>query len=462
MSSTNRRGFLRHAGLASCLGSPFLSHFATPSIGRAARRNKRPRVAAIFTVLRFRSHAYNILENFLGPYYFNGKLTDPGVDVVSFYADQFPEDDMAREVSKRFEIPLYASINDAMCVGGRNLDVDAALLIGEHGDYSYNAVGQHLYPRKRFFDEAVAVMRRAVRYIPIFNDKHLSYRWDWAKEMYDTARRHKMPLLAGSSVPLAQRKPPLELPNRSQIEEAVSIHGGGLESYDFHAFEVLQSIVESRAGGETGVAKIELLYGEELERARESGRWSHDLVDAAMAAENAMRAKRQPRPSSGVFRTNQKQPAKVPPRPNGPHAIAIEYKDGLRATVLKIGSSADRWNFACRLNCETKPRATAYFNSPWGNRGLFKALSHAIQQQFILGIEPYPAERTLLTTGMVEATMRSFERKGQPIETPHLNIAYQAKPWNEFRETGHTWNTITVETPQPTTFQPRSFAEFER
>ncbi|MBC8354375.1 MAG: hypothetical protein H8E66_20460 [Planctomycetes bacterium] len=459
MQSTNRRYFLRQAGAATCLGGPVLCNGTMSSPTLAAADAKRPRVAAIFTVLRFRSHAYNILENFLGPYYFNGKLIDPEVDVVSFYADQFPEDDMTREVAQRFDIPLYGSIDKALCVGGKNLDVDAVLLIGEHGDYPYNARGQHLYPRKRFFDESVAVMRRANRFVPLFNDKHLSYRWDWAKEMYDTAREHQMPLLAGSSVPLAQRKPPLDLPAESQIEEAVSIHGGGLESYDFHALEVLQSIVESRQGGETGVVKIELLYGEKLKRARAQGRWSQDLVDAAMDAEQAMHAKRQSRPSTGVFKA--KPNLNPPPRPEGPHAIAIEYKDGLRATVLTTGGSSDRWNFACRLRGETKPRATAYFNSPWGNRGLFKALSHAIQQHFIRGVEPYPAERTLLTTGMVEAVMRSFEKRGQPIETPHLEIAYQPKPWKQFRESGLTWDIITTETPQPATFQPRSFAELQ-
>src|SRR4051794_10185422 len=65
----------------------------------------RPRVAALFTELRLRSHAYNILENFFAPYLFNGELVDPGVDMASFYADQFPDSDLAREVSQRFKAP---------------------------------------------------------------------------------------------------------------------------------------------------------------------------------------------------------------------------------------------------------------------------------------------------------------------------------------------------------------------
>ena len=64
--------------------------------------------------------------------------------------------------------------------------------------------------------------------VPLFNDKHFSYRWDWAQEMYDTAREHGMPLMAGSSVPLGQRLPLLESPAGAEIETALSVHGGGV------------------------------------------------------------------------------------------------------------------------------------------------------------------------------------------------------------------------------------------
>lgn len=453
VSGYSRRRFLTQT---AGLGSVLLASRA--ALGQAA--TPRPKVAAIFTVLRFRSHAYNILENFLGPYYFNGQLTDPGVDIVAFYADQFPTDDMAREVSQRFEIPLFDSIDAALCLGRERLAVDGVLSIAEHGDYPFNERGQQLYPRKSFFDQSLAVMKRSDRFVPYFNDKHLSYRWDWAREMYDTAREHKMPLMAGSSVPLAQRIPPLELPPGSKIEEAVSIHGGGLESYDFHGLEVLQSIVESRRGGETGISRVQLFIGERFEQARAQGRWSQELVDRAMQSEEQMQATRQPRPTTGVF-TAQPEPVAAArrPRPTGPHAIEVTYKDGLKATVLTVGSTSDRWNFACRLHGESEPHATAYFNSPWGNRGLFKALSHAIQHLFIHAQEPYPAERTLLTTGATEAVMQSYEADGEPIETPHLHIAYQPKDWQAMRELGQTWNIITADTPQPTEFAPRPFKE---
>ena len=245
----------------------------------------RPKVAVVFTAFAYRLHAHVLLENFLQPYLFNGQKTDPGVDVVSFYAAQFPKDDMARDVAKQFNIPIYPTIAESLCLGGQKLAVDAVLLIGEHGDYPENEKGQQQYPRKEFFDEIVAVFERSGRVAPVFNDKHLSYRWDWAKEMYDTAQRLRIPFMAGSSVPLAERRPPLELPAGAKMLDAVSIHGGPPERYGFHALEVLQSFVEARAGGETGIAKVQFLEGDALWKAADAGLWSPQLAEVAMAAE---------------------------------------------------------------------------------------------------------------------------------------------------------------------------------
>ena len=342
-------------------------------------------------------------------------------------------------------------------MGGKEFAVDAVLSIGEHGDYPYNKLGQKKYPRKRFFDEITRPMIASKKTAPIFNDKHLSYRWDWAKQMYDTTRKHGIPFQAGSSVPLAQRIPAISLPNYAEITEAVSIHGGGFETYDFHGLEVLQSFVEHRKGGETGIAEVELLNGSTLKQAIRTGRISQSLIDAAMQAESSAKLTRRPYP--GRSKSKKTKPVKRKPvpnlkRPKGPHAIAIIYNDGFRATVLTVGSSSNRWNFACRLKGEKSPRATALFNGPWGNRCLFKALSHSIQHLFKTGKQPYSVERTLLVTGALDAAVRSFHVGMKPVKTPHLNITYRPIDFRAMRETGASWRKITVKTPQPLEFSP--------
>ena len=54
-SSFSRREFLGQSALAA--GA---SLTAWPSLAADKRKSKRPRIAAIFTVLRLRSHAYNL------------------------------------------------------------------------------------------------------------------------------------------------------------------------------------------------------------------------------------------------------------------------------------------------------------------------------------------------------------------------------------------------------------------
>jgi hypothetical protein len=440
----------RHAATIASRRTWLTSVTATAGILAArasAQQPARPKIAAIFTELRFRSHAYNFLINLMGRYLFRGQPVVSGVEVVSFYADQFPMGDMTRDASRRFGVPLYATIAEALCLGGQSLAVDGVLLIGEHGEYPMNDLGQRMYPRKEFFDQIVAVMKKSGRFVPIFNDKHLSYRWDWAKAMYDEAKTLGIPLMAGSSVPLAQRVPPLDLPAGTVVEEAVSIHGGGIESYDFHALEVMQSFIESRRGGETGVSKVQLLTGDAFQAALKQNRWSTKLVEAAKQAEKRAGFERQPRPGTTVTR----------PSDNPRHALLVTYKDGTRGTVVCIGSTADRWNFACQVQGKQEPLATALYNGPWGNLNLFTALSNATVHFFRTGKSPYPVERTLLVSGILDAAMHSHKAGGQEVATPHLEFAYQPQDFSAFRETGESWRIITKDTQQPTDFQPYQY-----
>ncbi|MAT16447.1 MAG: hypothetical protein CMJ46_14385 [Planctomyces sp.] len=423
----SRRDFLKQGTLAAAAG------FLLPSslLSAAQPQGDKPlRVAAICTVMFHRSHAHVILENFLQDYLFNGQRVSPGVEVVSIYFDQRQPGDIVDQVLEQYPIPLYKTIGEALCAGGNELAVDAVLNIGEHGNYAYNHLEQHMYPRKRFFDEAVAEMKRANRFVPVFNDKHLSYSWDEAKEMYDTAQQYGIPLMAGSSVPLAQRRPPLELAPGSEIKEAVSIHLGGVESYDFHALEVLQSMVENRQGGETGISKVEFLDGDGIMKAAEEGRFDWSLAETAIQAEL------------------QFKPGVTASKPS--HGILLTYKDGMKATILSIKEI--EWGFACRMgNDEVK--ATSFYVGPWNNRNLFKALSHAIQTHFKEGEAPYPVERTLLTSGVLDALMHS-RKEGKPVETPELEFSYKAKDYRAMREMGATWKIINEGMPEPELIVP--------
>jgi hypothetical protein len=107
------------------------------------------------------------------------------------FNDQSPADDLSRGFRQRHGIELAKSA--AAALGGERLDVDAVLLIIEHGDYPLNEFGQVLYPRYEYFQEIVQVFERAGRSVPVFVDKHLSYDHRRAAEMVATAKKLGFP-----------------------------------------------------------------------------------------------------------------------------------------------------------------------------------------------------------------------------------------------------------------------------
>lgn len=383
--------------------------------------SKRCRVAAITTVWRKDSHADVLISKLMAGYDLDGVPLKPSVDVVSLYVDQTSENDLSARWAARFGTPRCATIEEALTLGSGGLAVDAVLLVGEHGEYPWNEKGQHLYPRREFFEQAVAVMRRAGRAVPLFNDKHLSYAWEHARWMYDTAQELGMPFMAGSSLPVAYRDPDLELPLGCEIEEAVVLHPGPTESYGFHGLETLQCMVERRRGGETGVAAVELLHGEAFWRAWHDGRLPQELIERALATERDL-----PGESAPQFFAQRAAGRSATPGPQPPVAFLVQYRDGLRAAVINLNGYVKDWPFACRLRSGAVESTCVKLEGK-PPRWHFNFLAHHVERFFLTGKAPYPVERTLLTTGTLAALMDSGS-EGRRLDTPHLGVAYEAPP----------------------------------
>ncbi len=374
----------------------------------------KPRIAAIVTEYRHFSHADVIITKFL-----KGLPTDQGllparVEIASLYIDQFPENDLGRAYGARYGVPIYPSIPQALTLGGDALAVDGVLLIGEHGEYAWNEKEQHLYPRKPFFEQICGVMATSGRAVPIFTDKHLSYNWHDAQWMIARAAQVGAPLMAGSSLPVGWRRPWLEHEMETPIQEALSIGYGGLESYGFHALETLQCMIERRVGGERGVAAVTCLEGERVWQAAEQGLWSRDLAEAAVAAI-------QEKPSDNLT-TLLGQPA----------LFLIEHNDGLRSAVLMAtgwDASIQSFAYAARIRDEI---AACEVHLPGEPHPHFSYLSLNIEEMFLSGHPTWPVERTLLTTGVLEAALESRYQGHIRLSTPHLAVRYQSYesiPW---------------------------------
>lgn len=371
--------------------------------GLAAGKGKRmpPRIAAIVTEYRVNSHADVIVSKFLEGCETLDERFEPRVEIASLYMDQVPENDIGRDMAKKHGVPIFKTIAEALTLGGEKLAVDGALLIGEHGTYGVNEIGQYMYPRRRFFEETAKVIRAARRPIPLFNDKHLAYNWADAKWMYETARELKIPFMAGSSLPVTWRKPPIDVPLGSRVEEAVAIGYGGIEAYGFHALEAMQCMIERRVGGETGVKAVQALRGAAVWEAAREGRWSRSLLDAALQVSEEKKA--------GRPEDNVKEPV----------VFLVEHVDGLETAMVMLQGHVGDFTVAARLRGRQEPAATLFWlqDKPFGH---FMRLSEAVQKMFLTGKPTYPVERTLLTTGILDAAMNSLHEGGKRRETPDL------------------------------------------
>jgi hypothetical protein len=225
--------------------------------------------------------------------------------------------------------------------------------------------------------------------------------------------------MAGSSVPVTWRRPALKLQLGCELETAVQVGYGQFEGYGFHALEGLQCMTERRKGGETGVKAVTCLQGEAMWKALDRGDWSKDCLEAALALV--------PAHAKGDYR-------EMMNRDKESGVFLIEYRDGFRAAVAMMNGwvyegDGGAFVFAGKLKGQTKPAATQFYLQQPDPFAHFAYLLRAIDSMIQTGHASYPVERTLLTTGILDAVMISKSERNRRVETPHLEIKYKPTDW---------------------------------
>jgi hypothetical protein len=422
----SRRKFLRQAAALTLAGglTPAVSARDAPSTAafrarppKPSREGRKP-IGLVCTVYRPLSHAYHIGGRFILGYTKYGKFHVPNHAITSMYVDQVPENDLSKSIARQFDIRIARSVPEALTDENGQLAVDGVLLIGEHGNYPSNDRRQILYPRYEMMEQIVSVFRKTGRSVPVFNDKHLSYSFPKAKRMVEWARELTFPLMAGSSLPVTWRRPELELPLQSPIEDALVAAYGPIEVYGFHALETLQVMAERRAGGETGVRAVTCLTGTDVWRAGDQGHWSWDLLEAALGRSETV--------NPGDIRQNVGS-MRVGNHPESPAiAFLIEYLDGTKGTILLLNGHLRDFCFAARIKGESKPASCMFYLPEPPGAKFFDCLVGNIEKLLDNKRSPYPVERTLLTSGILDAALESHHRRGQRVDTPDLAIQYAA------------------------------------
>jgi hypothetical protein len=415
----NRRDFL---ATSAALTLPVHVSWAGDRLLTSPPKRSGPakrKLAVVTTVYTYLSHAYHIAGRFLTGYARADGHHFPDAGIASFFVEQVGPKDLSRQIAKAHNVRVSDSVADALTLGTGKLAVDGVLLIGEHGDYPYNPKGQKLYPRYEMFQKIVEVFRSSGRVVPVFNDKHLSYDRKHGFEMVATAKKMGFPMLAGSSLPVTWRRPELELPLGAKLKEAMVVSRGELEIYGIHALESLQCMVERRTRGQQGVSAVEYLEGDAVWKAGDAGRWSWDLLEHCLG--------RSPSRNVGDLRencTHFKPPvtwgyAAAP----SPRAFLIEYRDGLKASVLQLDGHVADETFAATVEGEKKPVSTLFWLPPPPGAAFLEALAIRVEEFMDTGKPAYPVERTMLTGGILDWALESRVQKKR-LETPDLDVSY--------------------------------------
>lgn len=385
----------------------------------AAQGPAPKRIAAISTEYRPLSHADVIIGKYLEGYNQDERPPYPKSKIVSMFTEQVPKQDMSRERAKKFGVPLYRTAAEALTLGGDKLAVDGVLLIGEHGSYPVNDKAQTLYPRFEMFLKITDVFRQSGRAVPVFNDKHLSWSWRQAKRMVDLSRELKFPMLAGSSVPVGWRIPAIDAPYGKAQKHAVAISYSGLDIYGFHVLEALQCMVERRRGGETGVRSVQCLQNQDCWNFIEQNAWVKTLFEQA------------------ISHSNTRKPGNPKDLVKEPAVFVVDYVDGLKAAAFLLTGLLEDFTVAVDVEGQAAPVSTLMNLQNGRPHHHFGCLVMKIEEMFVTGKAPYPVERTLLTSGILDFALESRIQGYKKIDTPELaKVRYRAPESSHFCDKG--------------------------
>jgi len=371
------------------------------------------KIAVISTVWFPLSHTDVIVTRWVEPYHTDAEngWVKPKSTIAAIFIEQTPENDIGHRFCQDNGIPIFDSIAGALTMGTGTLAVDAVLLIAEHGNYPLNEFRQRLYPRKQMFDAIVGVFRESGRSVPVFNDKHFSWDFGHSCEMLAVAGEMGFPLYGGSSLTHCPVEPGPAVGENENIREALAVFHGDPDHYGFHTMEFVQSQIERRSGGETGICAVRSFEGQAVRDAVDSGDIPRDLLIRAMEHHGYTRVEQTLR-----F---------ILERTENLLAHQLEHADGLRVTHIALPKFVSEWIVAVRT-ADGMVRSSRV-RSGDGGRDFFSnfAYLNARVESFIqTGKEPTPVLRTHLVTGALQAALQALRQDGRWMETPYLSVAY--------------------------------------
>jgi hypothetical protein len=267
---------------------------------------------------------------------------------------------------------------------------------------------QFIYPHRRLFNECVKVFKTSGRVVPVFIDKHLADNWPDSKWIYDTAKQMHIPMMAGSSLPPSMLAGEANVEPGAELKEIVGISYHTLTTYGFHGVEMVQQLAERRKGGESGVKQVRCITGEAVWEAAGKD-YDPELFAAALE-------KAEPHlPKNKTLHQAVREPI----------LFVVDYNDGLRANLFTLNGAVLGWSSAWRYR-DGRVAATLVGGEYHFGRLRFDWQMAGVEDMMLTGKPSWPVDRTLFSSGILDAACISKRDRGRLVPTPYMNLSYQS------------------------------------
>ena len=206
------------------------------------------------------------------------------------------------------------------------------------------------------------VFEKSGRTVPVFCDKHLSYDRTKAAEMVATAKKMGFPLMAGSQPARhvaaagagAQARHEDHRGARRVARRTGDLRHPRARSAAVHGRAALHRR-ELRVRRQQGVKAVTCLQGDAVWKAGDDGAVVVGVARTRARPQPVAQRRRRPRQLPALPAA--RRPGATSSR--GRSRSSIEYRDGLKATVLQLDGHVADDTFAARIDGETKPASCA-------------------------------------------------------------------------------------------------------
>ena len=265
--------------------------------------------------------------------------------------------------------------------------------------------------------QLTAALTHAKRGTPCFVFGALGTNLAAARTITTLAAARQVTLASGTTLPVTWRLPQVDLPDRAAVDEALIVVQGPSPLAELHALDGLLPVLERRAGGERGVRQVKFLAGRELWRAGDRREWSWPLLSAALSRSDS--------PQGDAILDGRTQDlvglGLVPKLATSPRGWLLEHPDGVRTTLLVLDGVVADFNFAVRL-ADGSNLSAQLFHAPTPGQEHYSQLTATLEDYFRTGTPPWPAQRSLLTAGLLDACRQTAAQPGVWLRTPELSL----------------------------------------